>query len=190
MALMAQSAALFRDLDTDGSGFLEREELCSVTDAVLTSFSYAGFSADEITQLRIRLLAQLMSVSGGVMDLYDFSLLLEQASLKIRMMSRARLAFNELDAESKGYLAREQLEVLAERLLRHYHYHGDGLVVSKEDRTRMADRMLRLYDADNEGRVDLYKFSCLFEALTEEMNMLARAKAKVRGSRITITISS
>ena len=181
VALMAQSAALFRALDTDGSGFLEREELHAVTDAVLASFSCAGFSGEEIAQLRTRLHAQLESVGGGVMDLYDFSLLLEQASTRIRLMSRARLAFNKLDSDRRGFLEREQLEVLAERLLRQYHYHGDGLLVSDEDRTRMADRMLRLYDADNEGRMDLFKFSSLFESITEEMNLLARARTKVGG---------
>lgn len=176
---MAKSEERFRALDTDGSGFLEREELLAVADSVLESFSHAGFSEEEVSQIRERLHSQLESVSGGVLDLYDFSLLLEQASTKIRMMSRAKLSFAELDVERRGYLERDQLEVLADRLLRQYNYYGDGSPVSEEDRTRMTDRMMRLYDTDGGGCMDLFTFSSLFESLTEEMTLLARAKSKV-----------
>jgi hypothetical protein len=36
-----------------------------------------------------------------------------------------------------------------------------------------------MFDSNHEGRIDLYKFSSLFDNLNEQMTMIARARTKV-----------
>jgi hypothetical protein len=58
-------------------------------------------------------------------------------------MSDSKAMFLELDKYQRGYLEREELGVLAERLLRMHTYHAcDGSAVTAKDRAQMVDRIL------------------------------------------------
>lgn len=180
VTLMSQSADKFKSLDTDGSGFLERDELLAVAEWILDSYEKVGFTEDERNQIKSKLILRIDANSDGCLDLYEFSLLFEHATTKIRMMNAARSTFNELDVNKKGYLEREELGILSEKLLSLYHYHGDGTMINPKEKNQMIERILRMFDTNHEGNIDLYKFSHIFENLSDQMTMCARARDKFR----------
>lgn len=175
---MGQASERFNLLDTDHSGYLEKDELLSMAEWLLTSYEKYGFSEDERRQIMLKLVARIDSNSDGVLDLYEFSQLFEHATTKILQMNNARGMFNELDVLKQGYLDIPQIQILAEKLILMHDIHNDGSIVSLQEKESMTEKIMKMFYSISNGKIDLYSFSHVYDALSSQMSMCKRARDK------------
>lgn len=150
---------------------------------ILHSYEKIGFAEHEQKLIIDRLIMRVDSDGDGALDLKEFTHLFEHATNKIVLMNKARSMFQEIDTNNSGFIERDELGVLADRLLALQRYDersaGSEPFTARE-RSQMIERVLRMADGLGEGRIDLYSFSQIYDSLSEQMGMCARARSKFR----------
>lgn len=176
--LLANASEKFKELDLDGNGKLEKDEILSVANWLFKEYEKIGMTPEHTAQVSDQILKRLDSKGDKQLDMFEFSLLFDHVASNVRAMNNARALFNELDTEKTGVLGPNKIEVLAERLLRMYNYHPNGVTVTKEEKSSMMTKLMRRLQTSGYQEIDLHVFSFIFTEISDLMLMFSQAKIK------------
>merc|ERR1712113_265055 len=140
---IAKAEVMFKEADTDGSGYIEKDEL----KVVLTEMSKSE-GLQEPTDDQVNRRMKALDISGdGKISFGEFLNFL--ASMKVMMICAA--AFSEVDTDKSGTIDKAELKVVLNAL-----YEKQGLPApSDED----VNKFMTALDKSGDGVIDFFEFS-------------------------------
>ncbi len=174
VSLLAQ--AKFEELDENRNGFLSSNELGKVVDWVLSVYRPNDVEISDAEKKRIKatMINRIDSNHDGKLDLHEFQQLFTEVTSTAELMNRAKMKFTELDTDHSGYLETHELDKLAEWVLDAY----NPLGFTMEDKVALKTKLLVRIDSNQDGKLDLYEFSTVFQEVVAKSEVILKARSK------------
>jgi Ca2+-binding EF-hand superfamily protein len=176
VALRSASFRKFRELDTDNSGYLDRNELTEVVDWVLEQFSSLGLSNADEEMIRVNFINKVDSNTDGKLDEEEFAEMFEEVAMSAHLMRNARAKFTELDTDGSDSLEGPELEILCDWVV--HIYYPRGVRVTDYERDLIKAKIMKNIDTNGDGCLDIQEFASLFEEITMRIELNKRAMKK------------
>lgn len=159
--------ARFRELDKDGSGFLENAELHDVVDWVMQAYgTKMGNSKDEV---KTKIMARLDANQDGKLDMNEFLILFKEMLVRFSILERANAKFVELDTDKSGFLESAEIDSVVNWALEAF---------TGDDPTAYKKKLMAKIDANGDGKLDKDEFLVLFEDMLIRLSLLHEARSK------------
>jgi Ca2+-binding EF-hand superfamily protein len=159
----------FDELDVDKSGFLEKAELMTVAEWVISAFVEADLTVEVI---KSRLMARIDLNGDGKLDFEEFLALFSLMNARYELIKRSHDKFVELDADSSGELDGPEIDKCVEWAMQIYEHEDPEFYAF--NRQTMLDRI----DRNRDGKVSLPEFTTLFDDMLTRLELINSAKAK------------
>lgn len=166
MSIIERARAKFKEMDTDKSNFLEKEEINAVIEWSLQAFP----ADDDLTNYKKKLLADIDKNGDGKLDQQEFVVLFEEMLVRMDLIHRARAKFVELDTDKSGMLETQELDKVAEWVLQAYSDKSVG------DRAAFKETLMKRIDVNQDGKLSMQEFAVVFDEILLRMDLHERAK--------------
>ena len=175
----------FKELDKDGNGFLEKEELNEVSKYVLERSiihnEQYGIKIDKsvMRETTKRILERVDLNGDGKMDENEFIDLCEMVSSRFLIIARAKEKFDEFDLDGSGEIDKTECIRVIEWALEMNAYLGTHSLRSNEQKREYKDRLLsQLKTVQKDGKMGFSEFGKIFEDLLIQLELVESAKRK------------
>jgi len=164
--LVLRATLKFNELDKDGSGSLESDEIDATVMWTLQAFP----NDDDLNTYKKHLLSHIDANGDGKIDLNEFIILFEDLLVRLELIERARVKFNELDTDKSGVLEAAEIDKVVDWVLAAYGERpADQLAGFK------ATLMKRI-DVNKDGKLSLQEFAVLFDEIMMRMDLISQAR--------------
>jgi Ca2+-binding EF-hand superfamily protein len=167
--LVERARDKFMQFDTNKSGTIESDEIRSVVEWTLQAYPVDNRAAYEE-----RLMANIDANKDGQLDLNEFTDLFDQMLCRIELVEKAKAKFMELDADSSGFLEKNELDHLVSWTLETH------LEKTEEQKIKFKSQLLEKIDINKDGKLDLAEFTDLFAEMLDRLELVEEAKRKFR----------
>ena len=175
----------FRELDKDGNGFLEKEELLEVSRYVLERCiihnEQCGIKIDKtvMRETSKRIMERVDANGDGRMDEDEFIDLCDMMSSRFLMIARAKEKFDEFDIDGSGEIDKTECIRVIEWALEMNAYIGSHSLRTNAQKKEYKDRMLaQLKQIQQVGKMGFSQFGKIFEDLLIHLELIDSAKKK------------
>lgn len=155
VSLVEKARSKFKELDTDKSGLIERNELDAVVDWVLES--HVEKTPAQRLAFRDQLMQRIDVNQDGNLDIREFTDLFAEMLDRIEMVEQAKAKFAKLDANHSGYLEKDELTGLVSIWAEAF---GRTNNLNSKD---IIDEIINRMDVDKDGRINFKEFIELFD---------------------------
>jgi Ca2+-binding EF-hand superfamily protein len=176
VALRSAGFIKFHELDTDMSGYLDRDELSEVVEWVLEQFTSLGLSNTDEEMIRVNFINKVDTNTDGKLDAEEFAEMFEEVAMSAHLMRNARAKFTDLDADASNSLEGPELIILCDWVV--HIYYPRGVPVTEYEREIIRCKIMKNIDKNGDGCLDILEFSSLFEEITMRIELNKRARKK------------
>jgi Ca2+-binding EF-hand superfamily protein len=155
---------MYTSMHIDSSQCLLKEEVDSLIEGVAVFFKKLGCTDKELSNIKTKLLSEYEDNEGKIYQ-DDLQGLFDGMAISLRLIRKAEAKFRELDVNNSGFLEEGELLALSEWVV-HACSSKYGQI-SDTEKHEMLMKLMKSYDRDSDGRLNLMEVSVLFESVME-----------------------
>jgi Ca2+-binding EF-hand superfamily protein len=174
--LVSACEAKFKDIDSNGSGFIEKGELTVLANWLLDEYEQLVCDTNIREKIEASMISKFDINRDGKLNQYEFSLLFEDVCNTHALIAKAKDVFVDLDKDNNGYLEGSEIDDLTEAVFKYYRPHGHR--VSESEKAQMKHKIMQRCDGNHNGFLFAKDVAAMLSDIVEERSIKEAGRAK------------